>query len=401
MHVCELGSIQDIAATVRPVRAIRRFTVRPVLPAGPRAAWATWRATCAGPGTRRRRTSSRAVDPELWESTQPRPGAAARRRRAATRLDELAGDEASSQLAGAAARGPRRATSPTTAGTSGRRPDGGDGARRRSRYFSPEFGITAVLPQYSGGLGILAGDHLKAASDLGVPDHRRRPALPARLLPAVAVPRGLAAGDLPGPRPRRPAALAAARGRRRPRHDRHRDARRRRRCSPGSGWPSVGRVPLLLLDSDVEENPDHYRDVTDRLYGGTSEHRLRQELLLGVGGVRALRAYSRITGAPGARGLPHQRGPRRLPRPRADPRAHRRRGRPQPRLRHRARGLPRLHRLHHPHPGPGGHRPLPARPGRAVLRRAPARPRASRSSGSWRSAPRTTTAATRRSSTWR
>jgi glycogen phosphorylase len=60
----------------------------------------------------------------------------------------------------------------------------------------------------------------------------------------------------------------------------------------------VGRVPLLLLDTDFEENPGHYREVTDRLYGGTSEHRLRQELLLGVGGVRALRVVSRITGAP-------------------------------------------------------------------------------------------------------
>jgi starch phosphorylase len=60
----------------------------------------------------------------------------------------------------------------------------------------------------------------------------------------------------------------------------------------------VGRIPLLLLDSDVEGNPDHYRDVTDRLYGGTTEHRLRQEMLLGIGGVRALRAHARITSAP-------------------------------------------------------------------------------------------------------
>ncbi|MFL6158574.1 MAG: alpha-glucan family phosphorylase, partial [Marmoricola sp.] len=60
----------------------------------------------------------------------------------------------------------------------------------------------------------------------------------------------------------------------------------------------VGRVPLLLLDSDVEGNSAALREVTDRLYGGTAEHRLRQELLLGVGGVRALRAWSRITGAP-------------------------------------------------------------------------------------------------------
>jgi len=55
-------------------------------------------------------------------------------------------------------------------------------------------------------------------------------------------------------------------------------------------------VPLLMLDTDVEGNPDHYRDVTDRLYGGNSEHRLRQELLLGVGGVRAIRTFCRITG---------------------------------------------------------------------------------------------------------
>ena len=53
-----------------------------------------------------------------------------------------------------------------------------------------------------------------------------------------------------------------------------------------------------MLDTDVEGNPEHYVDVTDRLYGGNSEHRLRQELLLGVGGVRALRVYCRITGHP-------------------------------------------------------------------------------------------------------
>ena len=60
----------------------------------------------------------------------------------------------------------------------------------------------------------------------------------------------------------------------------------------------VGRVPLLLLDSDVEENDASEREVTDRLYGGGTEHRLQQEMLLGIGGVRAMRAYCRITGAP-------------------------------------------------------------------------------------------------------
>ncbi|CAM5729471.1 hypothetical protein SHIRM173S_05681 [Streptomyces hirsutus] len=58
----------------------------------------------------------------------------------------------------------------------------------------------------------------------------------------------------------------------------------------------VGRVPLLLLDSDVEENDLGERGVTDRLYGGGSEHRLLQEMLLGIGGVRAVRAYCRLTG---------------------------------------------------------------------------------------------------------
>ena len=60
----------------------------------------------------------------------------------------------------------------------------------------------------------------------------------------------------------------------------------------------VGRVPLLLLDSYVEENEPALREVTDRLYGGGSEHRLRQELLLGIGGVRAVRAFCALTGHP-------------------------------------------------------------------------------------------------------
>ena len=64
---------------------------------------------------------------------------------------------------------------------------------------------------------------------------------------------------------------------------------------------SVGRVPLLLLDSDVEDNDAAARGVTDRLYGGGPEHRLLQELLLGVGGVRAVRAYCAATGHPSPR----------------------------------------------------------------------------------------------------
>lgn len=164
-------------------------------------------------------------------------------------------------------------------------------------YYSPEFGITGALPQYSGGLGILAGDHLKSASDLGVPiigiglfyrSGYFRQSLswdgwqvehypvcdpegtPVTLLrEADGTPAKVGVG-LPGNR-----TLAAR------------------------IWVAqVGRVSLLLLDSDVEENGAAEREVTDRLYGGGGEYRLQQEMLLGIGGTRALRAYCRITGSP-------------------------------------------------------------------------------------------------------
>src|SRR6202000_2144702 len=154
---------------------------------------------------------------------------------------------------------------------------------RAIAYFSPEYGITAVLPQYSGGLGILAGDHLKSASDLGVPiigvgllyrhgyftqslsadgwQAERYPSddpngLRVELLrddsgAPVHVKVGLTAGRV----------LAA------------------------QIWVAqVGRVPLLLLDSYVEENEADLHEVTDRLYGGGTEHRPRQGLPLGLGG---------------------------------------------------------------------------------------------------------------------
>jgi starch phosphorylase len=164
-------------------------------------------------------------------------------------------------------------------------------------YFSPEYGITAALPQYSGGLGILAGDHLKSASDLGVPligvgllyrhgyftqslsadgwQAERYPGddpngLPLELLrdpdgTAVHVAVGLPAG---------------------------------RQLAAQVWVAQVGRIPLLLLDSYVEENEADLHEVTDRLYGGGSDHRLRQELLLGVGGVRAVRAFCALRGHP-------------------------------------------------------------------------------------------------------
>jgi starch phosphorylase len=60
----------------------------------------------------------------------------------------------------------------------------------------------------------------------------------------------------------------------------------------------IGRVPLLLLDSDIEANPEDLRGVTDRLYGGDQDHRIKQEILAGIGGVRAVRMFCELTGHP-------------------------------------------------------------------------------------------------------
>ncbi len=64
---------------------------------------------------------------------------------------------------------------------------------------------------------------------------------------------------------------------------------------------AVGRIHLLLLDTDIPENEESLRSVTDRLYGGGGEHRLLQELLLGIGGVRAIKIFTELTGAPAPR----------------------------------------------------------------------------------------------------
>ncbi|WP_204080705.1 glycosyltransferase family 1 protein [Mycobacterium riyadhense] len=164
-------------------------------------------------------------------------------------------------------------------------------------YFSMEFGIAEVLPNYSGGLGILAGDHLKAASDLGLPliavglyyrsgyfrqsltaegwQHETYPSLDPQGLPLRLLTN--AQGD--------PVLVEVAMPD---------SAQLRARI-----WVAqVGRVPLLLLDSDVPENEHELRSVTDRLYGGDQEHRIKQEILAGIGGVRAIRAYTAIEGLP-------------------------------------------------------------------------------------------------------
>ena len=164
-------------------------------------------------------------------------------------------------------------------------------------YFSAEFGVAAALPQYSGGLGILAGDHLKAASDLGIPligvglfyrsgyfrqsisgDGWQQESYP------VLDPDGLPLSVL-----RRPDGMAA----------RVSLALPDGRALSARIWVAeVGRVKLLMLDTNIRENDEDLRSVTDRLYGGGGEHRLLQELLLGIGGVRAVNLAVELLGLP-------------------------------------------------------------------------------------------------------
>jgi len=155
-------------------------------------------------------------------------------------------------------------------------------------YFSAEFGLHESLPIYSGGLGILAGDHLKSASDLGIPlvgigllyaqgyfnqslDSSGRQQEKYFETDIDQLPLERVTDDEGRPRLIK--------------------VETKERMIHAQLWVArVGRSYLALLDSDVEENVPEDRELVARLYGGDERTRIRQELLLGVGGVRALAA---------------------------------------------------------------------------------------------------------------
>ena len=155
-------------------------------------------------------------------------------------------------------------------------------------YFSFEFGLHECLPLYSGGLGILAGDHLKSATDLGVPlvgiglayqygyfrqylnhDGWQQEDYPVNDFFNMAMtPERQADGSPVMVEIEYPGRKVTARV-----------------------WRiQVGRNPLFLLDTNLSVNRPEDRELTSRLYGGDIDMRIRQEILLGIGGVRALRA---------------------------------------------------------------------------------------------------------------
>jgi starch phosphorylase len=221
------------------------------------------------------------LEPEIWAHTR-NPWlvlqSAGRRR-----LDELAGDEsfvAELRRLGAS----RNEYLDRTTWFAREHPD----AAPSIAYFSMEYGLAEALPIYSGGLGVLAGDHLKTASDLGVPvvgvgllyqqgyfrqmlDERGRqlefyPHNAPMNLPVTPVRNGEGAAlRVPLGLPGRVLLLQV--------------------------WEAqVGRVKLYLLDSNDAMNSPADRAITSQLYGGDAETRLAQEIVLGIGGWRALQA---------------------------------------------------------------------------------------------------------------
>ena len=158
-------------------------------------------------------------------------------------------------------------------------------------YFSAEFGIHECMPMYSGGLGVLAGDHLKSTSDLGIPivgvglayqkgffqqylnadgwqqetyKHLEFTSLPIKLVEdSEGAPLKITV-EFPG-----------------------------RKVKIQCWKADVGRAQLYLLDTNISENSPYDRSITDELYGGDLEKRIQQEIVLGIGGYRMLKALGR------------------------------------------------------------------------------------------------------------
>lgn len=163
-----------------------------------------------------------------------------------------------------------------------------DGKRDLVAYFCAEFGFHESLPIYSGGLGILAGDHCKAASDLGIPF----------IAVGLLYRQGYFMQTIDGYGNQiahyTPTNFADLPINPAPAHDG--SDLKVYVALPGRQvalkvWVAVaGHIRLYLLDSDLSENSERDRSITHQLYGGDTNTRMQQELVLGIGGVRALRA---------------------------------------------------------------------------------------------------------------
>ncbi len=160
----------------------------------------------------------------------------------------------------------------------------------RIAYFSAEFGICESLPIYSGGLGILSGDHLKSASDLGLPLVGVGLLYQQGYFQQYLNPDGWQQEFYPDNDFYNMAVFL----------ERDEDENEikievdysDRKVTARVWRAQVGRTPLFLLDTNIPENNSHDRTITQQLYGGDTNMRIEQEIMLGIGGVRALRAVN-------------------------------------------------------------------------------------------------------------
>jgi starch phosphorylase len=224
------------------------------------------------------------MDPDLWELTNHNPvmmlGSMSQQR-----LNSLSRDDA---FMAQVERCCGKLKSYLTTSSSWFKKSHPEAEKLQIAYFSAEFGLTECLQNYSGGLGVLAGDHLKSASDLGLPiigigllyqqgyfrqylnadgwQQERYPENDFYTLPLHlerhenGKPKTISI-ELPG------------------------------RSVAAQIWKvQVGRIPLYLLDTNIPQNNPEDQNITDQLYGGDKEMRIKQEILLGIGGYRALHA---------------------------------------------------------------------------------------------------------------
>ena len=219
------------------------------------------------------------IHPEVWEELDRNPVAALQRLEA-DRLEELAQDDA------IRFRLERERSAFET--YCQRPPNFEDADLPLAAYFCAEFALAEYFRIYSGGLGVLAGDHLKSSSDIGAPLvgvglFYHRGYFEQRLTPDGWQMEAFPYNDstqLP---------MREAKG---PDGDSVRvEVLIGGEAAQARIWDvDVGRTRLILLDTNVSENAPHLRNITDRLYGGDENHRLAQEIVLGIGGARALQA---------------------------------------------------------------------------------------------------------------
>jgi len=258
--------------TVQTVMPQRIFRLRDIAA----NLWWTWNCEAAD--------MFRMADPSLWEETGGNP-AALIKRIGNQRLEQLAGDQDFLKIYDNVVSKFDAYMNRTDTWFSMTYPDL-DG--HMVAYFSAEYGLSETIPIYSGGLGVLSGDHCKSASDLGIPftavglfyrqgyfnqkiNHEGIQETSFSTLNIDELPVSQVTDkngeplyisvELPG------------------------------RTVYASIWQiKVGTVNIYLLDSDVPSNAEQDRHITSRLYGGNHETRIQQEILLGIGGVRALEA---------------------------------------------------------------------------------------------------------------